>query len=148
MSRLFRHHGLRRATLAAMLVLPLASCGSDTPTASSGSLAGTYRATAFRVTPTGQPAIDVLPQGGSLTLTIAADRSTTGSLSLPASAAGGTALTASMAGTAVQTGGTIRLQQTADTFVRDLTWSVSASALSVTEQQAGGARFTITLTRQ
>lgn len=138
---------LRRASLALALVVSVAGCGNDSST-NSPPLAGTYQATVFRVAPNAQPTIDVLPQGGALTLTINADRSTTGSLNLPASVTGGSPLTASMAGTAVQTGATLRVQQAADTFVRDLTWTVTANALTVTDQQAGGARFTITLARQ
>lgn len=133
--------------LALPLFVALTACGDDAST-SSPPLAGTYRATVFRITPNAQPTIDVLPQGGALTLTINADRSTTGSLTVPASVTGGQPLTASMAGTATQTGATLRVQQTADTFVRDLTWTVTANALTVTDQQAGGARFTITLARQ
>ena len=138
---------LLRFALCAALMLPLAACGSDTPT-DSATVAASYRATTFRVTPSGQSAIDVLSSGGTLTVTINADRSTTGALSLPASVTGGAPLTASMAGTTVQTSNTLRLQQTADTFVRDLTWSVGSNALTVTDQQAGSARFTIVLARQ
>ncbi len=137
----------RRRFVIALAATALAACGNDTPTETT-SLAGTYRATIFRVTPTGESALDVLGQGGTLNLTIATDNTTSGTLNLPASVAGGAAFTASMAGTAVQTGGTVRLQQTADTFVRDLTWAVSGSALTVADQTAGSARFTITLTRQ
>ena len=38
--------------------------------------------------------------------------------------------------------------QAADTFVRDLTWSVGTNTLSATNQRAGAGVFTITLTRQ
>jgi len=110
-------------------------------------MAGSYSATAFTVTPTGQSAINVLAAGGSLTLTITPAGVTSGSLNLPASVTGGAALVASMAGTAVQTGVQVTLTQSADTFVRNLTWTVAADGLSVTAQSAGGATYTITLTR-
>lgn len=138
---------LRRLPLAFAAAGALAACGSATPT-EVAPIAGTYRATTFRGTPTGQSAIDVLAQGGTLSLVIAADNSTSGTLAVPASAAGGAALTASMAGTAVRTGNTVRFQQSADTFMRDLTWTVSGNTLQVNDQAAGSARFTITLTRQ
>lgn len=125
----------------------LSACGGDTPT-ETNTLAGSYRATTFRVTPSGQAAIDVLAQSGPLTITIGTNNATSGSLVLPAGVTGGTALTENMAGTAVRTGNAVQSQQAADTFVCDLTWTVSGNALSVTDQAAGSARFTITLARR
>lgn len=138
----------QRVTVFALLALSacLSGCGSDTPSQPSA-LAGTYTATVFRVTPTGQATIDVLAQGGSLSITIASDNAASGTLSLPASVAG-TPFTASMTGTAVQTGGTVRFEQTADTFVRDLTFTIVGNTLQATNQVAGVGSFTITLTRQ
>ena len=124
----------------------LSGCGSDSPNQPS-SIAGVYTATVFRVTPTGQPTIDVLAQGGSLSITIASDNTASGTLSLPASVAG-TPFNASMTGTVVQTGTTVRFEQTADTFVRDLTFTVIGNTLQATNQVAGVGSFTITLTRQ
>ncbi|HEY0929850.1 MAG TPA: hypothetical protein VGE27_08005 [Gemmatimonas sp.] len=138
---------LRRIPVVFAAAGVLAACGDDKTTENT-TLAGTYRATTFRVTPTGQSAIDALAQGGTMTLAIAADNSTNGLLTLPASVTGGSAFTASMAGSAVRTDNTVRFQQTADSFVRDLSWTVSGSALTVVDQTAGSARFTITLTRQ
>jgi hypothetical protein len=139
----------QRVGMLALLTLSsawLTGCGSDTPSQPS-SIAGAYTATVFRVTPTGQPPIDVLAQGGSLSVTIASDNTASGTLSLPASVAG-TPVTASMTGTVVQTGTTVRFEQTADTFVRDLTFMVVGNTLQATNQVAGVASFTITLTRQ
>jgi hypothetical protein len=53
-----------------------------------------------------------------------------------------------MAGTVVQTGNTVKFQQTADTFVRDLTFTIVGNTLQSTDQVAGVGSFTITLTRQ
>jgi hypothetical protein len=139
----------QRVGMLALLTLSsawLSGCGSDTPSQPS-SIAGAYTATVFRVTPTGQPTIDVLAQGGSLSVTIASDNTASGTLSLPASVAE-TPVTASMTGTVVQTGTTVRFEQTADTFVRDLTFMVVGNTLQATNQVAGVASFTITLTRQ
>ena len=140
---------IRRLSLLAASSVLLASasvaCGSDGPT--QPSVAGAYVATTFRVTPAGQPMIDVLAGGGTLSINIAADNSTTGSLTLPASLAGSTT-SLTMAGTAVVSGSTIKFQQTADTFVRDLTFTISGNTLSATNQTVGGATFNVTLTRQ
>jgi hypothetical protein len=145
------HQRLRLRALGRLVTLATSlagiGCGDTGPT-DAPSLAGTYAASVFRVTPSGQSQIDVLAQGGSLVLTIATDNSTTtGSLALPASIAG-TPFTASMAGTAIRTGSTVRFQQTADTFVRDLTFTVTANSFQATNQTAGSAAFTITLLRQ
>jgi len=138
-----------RARLLALVTFASAwvsGCGSDSPSQPS-SLAGTYVATVVRVTPTGDSTIDVLAAGGSLSVTIASDNTASGSLSIPASVAG-TPFTASMAGTVVQSGSTVQFQQTADTFVRNLTFTIVGNTLQATSQVAGAGSFTITLTRQ
>jgi len=138
-----------RARLLALVTFASAwvsGCGSDSPSHPS-SLAGTYVATVFRVTPTGESTIDVLAAGGSLSVTIASDNTASGSLSIPASVAG-TPFTASMAGTVVQSGSTVQFQQTADTFVRNLTFTIVGNTLQATSQVAGAGSFTITLSRR
>lgn len=114
-------------------------------------VAGVWAATQFLVTPTGQAQIDVLAAGGSMTISIFADNSTSGSLSVPASVAGGSPITASMAGTASLNSAEteVTFDQAADTFVRDLTWErVGTTTLRVSNQVAGSAAFSITLSRQ
>jgi hypothetical protein len=54
---------------------------------------------------------------------------------------------AGMAGRAVGTGNTVRFEQAADTFVRDLRRAVDGRTLRADNQTAGAGRFTITLTR-
>jgi hypothetical protein len=133
-----------RRLLAASLLLVAASACSSTD---ASPLAGSYVATTFQVTPTGQSMIDVLAQGGTLGISITDDNSTSGTLFVPASVAG-TAITESMAGTAVQTGNTVRFTQSSDTFVRDLTFTVNGSTLQVVNQPLSGATFNVVLTRQ
>jgi hypothetical protein len=60
----------------------------------------------------------------------------------------GTAFSENLSGTAVQSGNTVHFQQSIDTFVRDLTFTIVGTSLQATNQVAGGASFTITLTRQ
>jgi len=134
------------------LLLALAAaapaCTGGETLGSSNFLTGTYTASIFVVTPTGQAPINVLAAGGVLSITIAADGSTSGTLNVPASVTGGAPFIASMAGTATVTPLTVRFSQNADTFVRDLTWSRVGVALSVVDQVAGGSSFTITLLHQ
>lgn len=132
--------------LAASFALLAIACNNSTPP---GSIAGSYTATTFVETYTGQSAVNVLGQGGSLTIVIAANNTTTGNLLLPASANGGTQVSASMAGTMVKAGSKVNFDQpAADTFVRNLNWLVVGSTLQVSDQIAGSGTFTITLTRQ
>ena len=132
-----------------MVASAAAGCGSNTPADMdpNSSLAGSYHATVFSVTPTGQAAIDVLAANGSFVITISAANALSGLLSIPASVTGGSALSADMAGTAVVTGATVTFQQNADTFVRDLEWTRVGTSLTVVAQAAGSASFTITLAR-
>lgn len=142
----YRLAGFRTLALASALAVAVTGCDSDDPT-ESDTIAGVYNATTFRVTPAGQGTIDVLAQGGILTLSIASSGATTGILSLPPSVTGGATLTESMVGTAVRTGNTVTFTQSADTFVQDLTFTISGSSLRAVDQTAGGANFTITLSR-
>ena len=125
--------------------LGLAACGGN-ETGPSPELPGVYVASVFRVTPPAEPLIDVLAAGGTLSITVASDHSTTGSLSIPASLNGGTPFIADMAGTATLSGSSVHFQQSADSFVKDLTWTLGTN-LTV-NQTIGGATYTITLTRQ
>lgn len=75
------------ALLAVWLATWSSACGGDSGTQPSA-IAGNYTATVFQVTPTGQSMIDVLAQGGTLSLSVAADNSTTETISLPASVTG------------------------------------------------------------
>jgi hypothetical protein len=134
------HGGLALAVLAA------GACGGYGT--ESVSLEGTYVATVLRVTPEGQALIDVLAAGGSLSVTIGSNNAVSGTLIIPASLNQGVPLNASMAGTAARDGNTVEFNQSADTFVRDLSWELSADGLRVTNQAAGDATYTITLTRQ
>jgi len=123
----------------------LIGCSSTDP--GSVELAGSYTATVLRVTPAGQGVLDVLAAGGSLTIVVTGSNTTTGTLSIPASVNGGVPFVASMAGTATLSGSTVQFQQTADTFVRDLSWTLTANSLSVNGQLVSGDTYTITLTK-
>jgi hypothetical protein len=139
-------HPRTAALLAMCFAMWSSACGGDSSTQVS-TIAGNYSATVFQVTPSGQATIDVLAQGGILAISILADNSFTGAISVPASVLG-TPFSANLSGTAVQSGNTVQFQQSIDTFVRDLTFTIVGTSLQATNQVAGGASFTITLTRQ
>ncbi len=109
------------------------------------SLAGTYVATEFTLA--GEVSGDVLAAGGSLSITLNADGTTSGSVFVPAALNDGEDFTASLAGTFTVADGSITFTQDADTFVRDITWEVDGTRL----RGAGtfsGVTFTVVLTRQ
>jgi hypothetical protein len=110
-------------------------------------VSGTWVATVFNVTPSGEAPIDLLAAGATLTITIDAGNMTTGSLEVPAGVGGPEPFSASMAGTAIVTETTVRFIQDDDSFVPDLVWSRGALTLTVTNQSIGGDVWTITLTK-
>lgn len=110
-------------------------------------IAGTWSATTFLFTEAGKQPADVLAQGGGLTITVSSTNRTIGSLSVPATITGGASVVASMAGTATVSGSTVQFDQEADTFVRDVTWTITGNTL-VTTSSVSGVTLNITLTRQ
>ena len=110
-------------------------------------VSGTWVATVFNVTPSGEAPIDLLAAGATLTITIDAGNMTTGSLEIPAGVGGAEPFSASMAGTAIVTETTVRFIQDDDSFVPELVWSRGALTLTVTNQSIGGDVWTITLTK-
>ena len=135
----------------ALLALTFAATSGCRGATQPDPLVGTWLATTFRVTPTGQGEKDVLGAGGTLGLNIVPVDSTflaTGTVILPASVTGGAALIASLAGPAVRTGNTVRLTPTADSFVRDLVFTLVENRLEAVNQVVGGTRYDVILTRQ
>jgi hypothetical protein len=140
-------HRLRRLALAAIVpALALVSACENDVSIESDVLAGSYTATSFLVTPSGQPTVDVIAKGGSLLITIAADSTTTGLLSLPAGVLSPQGGTASMAGIVTQRAdGTFRfVHPSADTFIEALVWQQFTDAL-ISTSFLSNTQFQITL---
>jgi hypothetical protein len=137
---------LARTALFTSLLTVATACGDDGITDAPVD-AGAYTASSFTITPDGQSEIDVLTSGGSLSITIGANNTTTGVLFLPESVTGSTALNASMAGTVARVGDQVSFVQASDTFVRDLLFTVDGAVIRATNQRAGSAVFTVVLTR-
>lgn len=138
---------LRMMLAAAGASALMAGCGGEATFGPGGLQLGTYTATTFSVTPSGQAPINVLGAGGSLVITLEAGGTTTGTLTVPGTITGGAQLVASMAGTVTVTNLTVSFDQAADTFVRDLTWSRQGQVIAVTNQVVAGTSYTITLQR-
>lgn len=141
---------MSKSTLVPILsvsVFLTGACGGDAPTGLSQSdLAGDYQATTFTVTEDGSTT-DVLAEGGSLEITLAADGTSSGTFVIPASfTESGEEEQASMAGTWSVSAGTVTFDQPADTFVRDMAFSVVSGRLEG-EETFGDETLRVVLTR-
>ena len=132
--------------MAVLPALALAAACENDVSIDPDVLAGSYAATSFLVTQSGQPTVDVIAKGGSLTITIGADSTTTGLLSLPAGVLSPQGGTASMAGRVTQRAdGTFKFEQPAeDTFIEVLVWQQFTGAL-VSTSFVSNTQFQITL---
>jgi hypothetical protein len=131
-----------RRLLGLAAAATLLGCGSTKPSP----IAGTWNATVFTITSSGAQPVNVLQQGGSLSITITSDNTTSGSLVIPASLTGSSPITNDMAGVALIVNGTVIFEQAADTFVRDVTWTIGDNTLTTTEI-VSGVTLDITLLR-
>lgn len=130
------------ATTAAVASL---RCSDDGFTPSVMDVAGSYTAAAFMSTNAGTTT-DHLAGGASFTITLAEDGTTTGRLFVPGGAEGGGDLDADMTGTWTLAGRTLRFVQTADTFVRDMPFTVEPNRLRG-EATFSGTTVRVTLGR-
>jgi hypothetical protein len=136
---------LVRALLAILLVAAPTGCGGAT---NPDPLVGTWLATTLEIAPAGQGPTNALAAGATLGLNVANNFVTAGTLILPPSVTGGATFTASMAGTAVRTVNTVRFSPTADSFMRDLTFTLVDNLLQATNQVVADTTYTVVLTRQ
>ena len=138
----------RALLLIGLPAIVLACGGSDEP--SDTPIAGTYAATFFQTTgSSGQR--NEIDAGSTLTITLAANGTTTGHLHVAASGSS-PVFDADMAGTWTATENHIvTFTQSADTFVRNMefTWASDIQGLSTLAGDKGfpGGRVQITLTR-
>jgi hypothetical protein len=133
--------------LAAAVALVVAACDEDPAGLTNEEIAGSYAATTFTTTSDGTTT-DQLSQGGSLTIQLAANGTTTGHVTVPASAGtGGEGLDADLAGTWTLSGAIVDLDHEADTFVRDMPFLVQGTTL-IGDQTFQGTRVQAVLTRQ
>ena len=132
-----------RAAPLASLVLAAACGDSFSPTMDT--VPGAYTATTFTTTANGATT-DQLAAGGRFFMLLAADGTTMGQVVVAGAGAGGAELVEDMAGTWLLTGDKVTLDQSADTFVRDMTFTVTANELRG-DATFGGTRIQVTMQR-
>jgi len=134
------------SVIALLLASSGAACGGDSTTAPKTAVAGSYTATQCVTTGTSGQTNQLLA-GSTLNLTLASSCATSGHLHVAASG-GNPAFDADMAGTWSESNNKVTISQSADTFVRNLTFHVvpngSKWSLS-TDQVVSGTRIQLTL---
>jgi hypothetical protein len=130
------------------IVIAAAACGGDS-TSPTNSAAGNYTAVSF-VTSGGFGQIHQITSGGSLLLDLASGGSTSGHLHMVASGSD-PAVDADMAGTWSQNGDVVTISQSADTFVRDMPFTLTLDPANgwtlVGNKDFNGTNINITLKR-
>lgn len=125
------------------------ACGGDKPTdLSPPDLAGTYTATEF-VTTGSSGQTNQLQAGSSLNITLNSNGTTTGHLHLAASGPN-PVFDADMAGTWTHVGNIVHFTQAADTFVRNMDFTVVAQGPTwslVGDDVFAGTKIQLTLTQ-
>ena len=135
-----------RVLLVGVYAVALVSVACSESTSPNG-IAGSYTASTFVVTKEGQNPMNVLEAGGALSIEIAADNVTAGSLTIPTSVTNDVALVASMAGTAFQSGDSVHFEQTANSFVRSGYWQVVRPKSLQMNRTVDGTTIIVVLTR-
>ncbi len=129
--------------LPALAALALAACDDDP--AAPAAPDGAYEATAWTGIESGTTT-DILAAGGVFDIVLTAQGTTTGRLFIPGSVTGEGDFDSNLAGTWTQTGSVIEFHHAADTFVRDMAFTVQGFNL-VGDRTFGDLRIRVTLTR-
>jgi hypothetical protein len=130
MEMLRRSLRISRWIALVLMVALIGGCGDD------DNLTGSYQATVFTTQPTGGAVTNVLAAGGSISLVIGSDLSTSGTLSIPAGVQGGP-VSVSLLGQAVELEGAVTLSLVSDTFLRDMDFTFDGKTLSGAETFSG-----------
>ena len=141
---------LKRLYSVASILLPalFLACGGDSTSPAADIAVGNYTAVSF-VTTGNSGQRDEILAGSTLVLNLDANGTTSGHLHVAASG-GSQALDADMAGTWTRVGMTVEINQSADTFVRDMPFELTPNLGSwdlVGDAGFSGTRIQLTLRR-
>lgn len=137
---------LMKTGMTVTALAALVACGSDSTAPGDDIVVGSYFATQFVTTGSfGQ--INQLVEGSTATINLFPNGTTTGHLHLVATAAN-PASDADMSGTWRRTGNVVTFSQSADTFIRNMQFTVVLTSTGVAlaaDQVFGGVRIQLTL---
>jgi len=135
-----------RLTLSVVAVAVVVACDhSFAPTP--GTVPGIYASRTFTTTDSSGTTTDWIVAGGSLNLILAQGGAAGGQLLLPGMGPAGSDFIASMTGTWELIGTTVRLTQSADTFVRDMPWLAGENLLTG-DHTFDGTRVRVVLVKE
>ncbi len=136
----------RLALLSLLPALALASACGPTTSVHPDVIPGTYAATTFRVTPANSSTVDVLAQGGSLTITVDESFQVAGSIYLPGGLLTTDPINANLAGKVQQDrDGTWFFTLTPSTFMNGLVWTQFTNSFVSTTKLEDGTQFQVLL---
>jgi hypothetical protein len=110
------------------LAVALVACGGEGFSPTTDTVAGSYTASTFTLT-TSTGTTNLLALGGTATITLAAEGTTTGRLFVPGGSEDGNDLDEDLTGTWTLTGSTVTFSQTADTFIPDVEFTAGRNRL-------------------
>jgi hypothetical protein len=144
----FIRHSFRKSRSLLLIGLAGVLMGCDDSTGPSDPPVGNYTAVIFTTTPTGGSTRNELQAGSSLTLNLRPDGTTSGHLHIAANGQA-PAFDADMAGSWTMTGNVIDITQAADTFVRNMAFTIqqlsSDTWVLVGDEVFNGVRVNLTL---
>lgn len=121
------HRSMHRWVMATTVMFTLFSACDDPVTVDE--LSGSYEASTFTLTQDGSTD-DLLAQGASITMTLTANGSTSGSMFVPEGNEDGSDFEADLAGTWTLNGSQVSFDHPADTFLRDMSFTVDGGRLA------------------
>jgi len=136
---------LKHALAVAIAVAVIGCDHSFAPTP--GTVPGIYAARTFTTTDSTGTTTDWIVAGGSLNLILAQGGAAGGQLLLPGMGPAGSDFIASVTGTWELIGNTVRLTQSANTFVRDMPWLAGENLLTG-DHTFDGTRVKVVLVKE
>lgn len=121
------------------------ACAESLPTMET--VAGTYAATVFTLQEGDEVLQDILAQGGFINLALTVEGTTSGRAFVPGGGEGGEDFDADLTGTWMLDSVTVTLDHSADTFLRDMSFTVEGDQL-LGQESFGGATVTLELSKQ
>ena len=138
------HSPLQLLRAIASVVALATACSDPLPTVET--VAGTYAATVFVVQEGQAEPVDLLAEGGFITITLTVAGTTSGQVFGPGGGEGGEDFEADLTGTWMLEGSIVTFDHPADTFLRDMEFRVEEDRLF--GEASFGAKLTVELTRQ